>query len=735
VYVPLRFQDGNAHAQRVEVTTLDDPGIDSLSPRHPLVAPIFASLGAGGLFWYLWRWSLGPFELVRVVVGFGALWLPVGWLVWLVTREEIEDPLSRFTFSAIASYAVTPLLYFALAVCGQWIPGLERLFPVVLAAIAVGLAIRLWRKGPAVRLPGRALFQRLDWVLVALVVASLCVVARYQVAFERTEDGASRLVTDGDQTYYASLVYELGRHVPPLQQPIRAGNPERAYHLLPHLGTMLLGRFTGQHDVLRAHLVYEYAWRVVLLCLATFSMVRTLTGSRAAGLMSVALLYVLAIPMAPWVPNSIGYFYFTGHPQATSGVEPVLFTSPQMFSGLVVAAGLLLGVLWVSQRFSRRLPLGATGIATAILVSSLMRFRAQVFIPAVSGFSLLLAFAWIRTRDRTVLAAAAVVVVLSGLLFVEMKSPVYLVDSASVVLGNNHLTFRPAFLWLNAWPFAREAWDTLQQASLPPAAGEWIWQGLSLSMFTFANVVGLPAFLGAAVFLFRPGAWREWGLFSGFATWLAAASVMGAMTLAVSYDPYSLGGQMPLHVGHYLLPLAVAGAWQGADLLLRRSRPRRVAGALLATAVPAAFLWQMARPPSTLEERVRQVNLTMSARESALLDQMREGLPADAVILSTHHLMGRYAAFSGLAGRRAYLEYGITPMDEFPQVAQDVRRRLDTIRSAWQTSSEPEFCDLLAGTPATHLVEYASEPLGTRSPRCLEALTVNPELVLWRVKR
>jgi hypothetical protein len=379
--------------------------------------------------------------------------------------------------------------------------------------------------------------------------------------------------------------------------------------------------------------------------------------------------------------------------------------------------------------------MGATAVVAAILVASLMRFRVQAFVPAGSGFFIVLVIAWIRSRERTALAAAVTMLALGALLFLEMRSPVYLANSASVVLGNNLLTLLRPYEWLTAWPFSQQAWEVLQRAAFGPVVQQWIWQGISLSMFTLANVVGVPFLVCTSVFLSRPDSWREWGLFNGFALWLVAASIVGAMTLAVSYDPYSLGGQMPLHAGYYLFPLGVAGAWRVAARFDWGPRARMAGWILLAAAVPTAVVWQLVRPPTRLEELCRRGDLTLGQDESALLEQMRVSLPANAVILSTRHLTERHAAFSGISGRRAYLEYGATPMDQFPVVALDVRKRLETISYVWKAPSEPELCALLAGTSATHVVEYATEPLRTRRARCLEALSVSPAVVLWRVRR
>jgi len=102
------------------------------------------------------------------------------------------------------------------------------------------------------------------------------------------------MIYDGfpDRLYHVGLAYELSRHIPPRQATIRGGTPERAYHHFMHLTTMLIGPYSGQPDMLRAHLIYHYAVIQILMCLL-LSIGRTLASSRVAGYCTLALTYVV----------------------------------------------------------------------------------------------------------------------------------------------------------------------------------------------------------------------------------------------------------------------------------------------------------------------------------------------------------------------------------------------------------------------------------------------------------
>ena len=93
--------------------------------------------------------------------------------------------------------------------------------------------------------------------------------------------------------------------------------------------------------MLRALMHYEFTLVDVLVCLSCFLIARGLTGSRWAGYLAVAALYVLAIPLPPLVENNLGCFYFTWHPHATSNLEGAIISSPQTYCALPVIFGVL----------------------------------------------------------------------------------------------------------------------------------------------------------------------------------------------------------------------------------------------------------------------------------------------------------------------------------------------------------------------------------------------------------
>src|SRR5437660_11995831 len=112
---------------------------------------------------------------------------------------------------------------------------------------------------------------------------------------------------------------------------------------------MLIDRYTGQPDMLRAQLVYHYFVIQVLMCLLLYGIGKTLAASRIAGYCTLALMYV-AVPPAPnlWPVagrESFPAFYFTVFPHLSSGLAPLALSSPQMYSGLVVIYAVILGLL------------------------------------------------------------------------------------------------------------------------------------------------------------------------------------------------------------------------------------------------------------------------------------------------------------------------------------------------------------------------------------------------------
>src|SRR5438477_4568402 len=265
------------------------------------------------LLYFFFSTGWGILEVPRVLIGVIALWGPATALIYLLLRTQVADTLTRFTLSAIASYALTTLAYF-----GASVLGVTPLFYVASIVVTMGVAAYLVRTRAWTQLDVIQKLRGIDWILVLLIAASLVVSIRYQTTYSLSPDTGDRtFLPIGDQTYYTGLVYELARHTPPLQQSILAGIPERAYHMFPHLTTVLVAQFTDQGDALRAHMIYEYTIIEILMCLAFYCIVKLLTRSGWGGYIGVALLYLFALPLMPLINNFVPYFFFTIYPYAT----------------------------------------------------------------------------------------------------------------------------------------------------------------------------------------------------------------------------------------------------------------------------------------------------------------------------------------------------------------------------------------------------------------------------------
>lgn len=689
------------------------------------------------VLYYIFATGWTVLELPRVLIGVVALWGPAAALTYLVLREQVPDKLARFTLSAIVSYALTTLAYF-----GASALGITPLFYVASTGLTIGIAAYLVRTRAWTQFAPLQKLKSIDWILIALIAASLVVNIRYQTVYSVSpETGTRSLLLNGDQTYYTSQVYELARHDPPLQQSIEAGMPERAYHMFPHLTTMLVAQFTGQGDALRAHLVYEYAIIEILFCLVFYCLGKMLTRSRWGGYISVALLYIFAVPFLPLIGNSAPYFFFTFYPYPTSGLEPLAITSPQTYSGLLVLYGIMLSVVLISTRSYTRQRVTALLIFAALMVGAMLRFRIQIFMPLILGFLLLACYGLWRTRQRAYLAAMAVAILVSALLYIEMQSPVYLENTTRLVIGNNGLTLSANQWWFNSWPFSDVVRGWLSSVFQDKVAFAWAWQIVSMLCFLLFNVLGIPLFLASVVYLRSKPASREWKLYTGLTVWLLVVSTIGAMVIATNYDNYSVGGQMLLHTSWYLLPLMAVGVWH-LFLFLKAhiSWSRQVWAAGIALVVLITVVYQQVRPPTLLQAyNLGEYALTFSANEWSALSYIHDSTPQESVIISNKHLEPDMAVFSGIGGRAGYYEYTLSILNNVPSRLVPQEDRRERIRSLWSATSPDQFCRLLTSTVATDLVEYSSAPLLVQNATCIQQLWSSSgpgeKVVIWSIKR
>jgi hypothetical protein len=679
-------------------------------------------------------WALD--DVLPAVRGILLLWLPVGMFLFATLRGECSDMIETLTFSAVGSLALSTALSFLTDACAVWWPLAKSAVWVIRALLLVGACIILARQMRS--LPGiwKERFRaRPDWTLVALLVGSLCATARYQRPFEAAGQPRQRYVLDGDQTYFTALAYELQRGSPPQDCPIRAGVPERAYHQLPHLTLALLGEAAGQSDLLRLHLTVFYSVLVVTLAAVIFCAGCALGGSRAAGLAAVWLLFIGAIPTPPLLPHPFHLFYFTVLPQCSSSVEPTLLTSPQMFCGLTVGWGALLGLLRVQHSVLEGKSCRRLSVLTALLAALTLRFRVQCFIvlaPLVCLTFLLLA---VRHRRWSLCAAGAVLALVTGAELAEMRLPSYLPNTDQVVFGYNPLA--------TAWPYFKD-WpgsDAVQQylSSLSGDPHGWLWQVANLSMFCLLNMLGIP--LLAMLLVFVCGAWRT---ARGRADlWILAALCIliecAAMLVSSRYDTYSVGGQVPLHIGWYLLPFGAVGLWRVMQGLMRlASCPRGVASCFFWALTVVVVSWQMIRGPAFPQRVVRSRGFEFTTDLAAVWDYCRVKLPSSAVVMCAW-LPPNTATWSGIGGRRAYLDYVPVSvlLDSLLPPQDSARNRETLIRQVYLSDKPADVARLLRSTPVTHLIELGRFSLRTHPADLLRLAWESPhgEAKIWEIVR
>ncbi|MEH2238944.1 hypothetical protein [Nostoc sp.] len=677
------------------------------------------TLIAIGYYFAETEWNI--VEFLRFCAGAVLLLMPLGALFYLLLKRQVQEPIVRFTFSAIASYTLTTLIYFGLAVFK-----LELLFYIGAIAIFIGLIIYSIRKKIYLNIQINLLiWQQFDWVLALLIAVTLVVNIPYQIPWKYNPiTNTYKSTVCFDCHYFISEAYELARHVPPLQQPSRAGTPETAYHMFPHLTTMLLSRFTGQTDMQRVQIVYHYIIIEIGMCLALYSIVKTLTNSKIAAYLATATMYVTAIPYPPLVKNDTDLFYFTLFPHVSSGIETLSIFIPQMYSGMLVAYGIIIGVLHISVRCYQKQPVGIVLIITAIMIVAISRFRIHVFLPMLPGFLLLAAYGWKRTKQKAYLVAAGLAVVLGLLICLEMKSSYYLAGSASIKLGFNNLTNPEKWThWINAWPFSSNIYNLLSRLIHNSTVFKWVWQIVSMSAFVALNMIGIPLLIITSIYLSNKPARQEFLLFTSLIVWMIVVSTLSAMCLTNDYDSYSLAGQMMFPTRWYLFVLMIPGLYYVYQFFkphLFLTRPMQIS-LVVAFIVISQAAQQLARP-SLLMTKMYSEGPTINASERIALVYIHDNTPQNSVILTNKYVDDSDFLLTSIGGRAAYLENTYEVVSKLTLKAYPSDDRKQVIKDLWATSQPERFCRLLMTTPATHIIEYSTHPLLVNNPLCMQPI-------------
>lgn len=699
----------------------------------PILPPVCLIL----LILFLLLGNFSPQEIGLVPIGLVALWLPLGALIHVLVRQQFPDSLARWTFCAIASYGLTTLVFFTVAVIDLSVPGFLVVFEVLLITALVVAVVSMVRLGLLSRDCLRSTLAQIDWVVVFLVLLSILANFKYKKIFQPTTDETGwQLLANGDQTYYAAIMAELGRGTPPRQQPFRAGVPERAYHVFPHVTSMLVARYTFQPDLMRAHLFYEYAVLDALLVLAVISLTQSLAGSRFAGYLSGTLLFILAIPTPPlMIPNPNVYFYFTWWPHASSSVEPTLHTSPQMFSGVVVCFGVFLGVMEICRSVRPGSQLSLTVLVlTSLLVGAMIRFRLNIFLALFPAWCLLLVFLAWKRRTLALFWLIALSGFVGGILFLEMKSSVYLPTTSSLVFGNCYLRQIP--LVASNWP----GWQAVEPIASflfrsESSGHDWVCQILTILGFTLFNVVGIPLLLMSGFLLFLRSLPNGSHLFLSFLFWMVLGSLAVGCCLTATYDNWSVGGQTLLLPGWYLIPCAgVFLGWLLQHWIPGWIHTNRLGWTTLGlTLVITGFLYQMVRPPSRLLQRTQRENHPLSEDHLKAFVWMRENLPEDAVILTPLSFGDHKALIGGIGCRRAYLEYFVG-IELIADPRDSNQNRIETISRLWSVSEPKTFRKALPPF-ITHLMIPTNLPPRVGPQGILKKVWTSPNHLasIWEV--
>jgi hypothetical protein len=703
-----------------------------------VLTKFLALSSAVGLVAYLVKAGLGGLELIRFASGALLLWMPLALVTWVLLDGEVDDPVVKAALAAVSSYALTTVLYFLCA--------LLRITPLFYLLEAVASLVACWRLVRARRQPwdwGRALdWRRPDWLLVWLIVVSLLTCLPYTRVQTVSPPGAHHILVAPDSLYYVGLVYELERHTPPLQDNLQAGSPARAYHLLPHLTTMLLARFTNQPDALRAQIVYHLTILEILMCLALYGLGATLTRSRFGGYALVALMYALAIPSRPRLTATTvthivpPVFYFSFLPHLSSLLDPVAISSWQMYSGVVVAYGLILAVCVASIRVYEGITPVRLLLLAGLIVGALARFRIQAFLAALPVFLVLMLIGWMVKRAPAFLTAAGVAVLLSVVLLLEMRSSIYLPGTSTLRLGYNDLTsIRQPIIApvITSWPFSGWIYHHLR-LWLHGGAFRWTWQVVCMVAFVLFSAVGIPLLAASAFFFSRRMAKTRYALFAAFVVGMCLASLLVGITVTQDYDPFSVAGQALFHIGWYLFPLAsvaVVGIARGLRRTLRLPPKAWIASAIVVVLLGAGI--RGFGQQSLLVARVERDSQVLSQDRWLTMRWLHDHTPKNAIVISNEYI-DYNLMFSALAGRAAYVEAPLQPA-EMRAEALYHENRLDLLADVWTTTQSSHLCALLADTPATRLVEFADQSLAVHAPPCLVRDWVSPhgEATIWTI--
>ncbi len=688
------------------------------------------------LYGFLMGWHID--EFVHVILGLFLLWAPTTTVIYYALQHEVTDQIVRFTFSAIASYALVTLVFTGLAELHLNIVfyALQALFAVL--AIVWTIRRKSWRTAQQLM----RLENGFNGLLLLILAATLISVVDYQRAFVTSADGTTEAyVLYPDLSFAASQSYQLARGIPETQAATRAGTPERAYHFLSHITTMLIAQYTQQDDMLRALTAYHYTIIEILIALGLYSLVKTLTGSLWAGYTSIALMYIVIVFLPPFVNTKVPYFYFTIFPQVVNGLWPTTF-SPQMYSALAIMYGGLLGFLLITKRTEYTNPDRTLLLITALIMASLLRFNIHFGLVMLPGFIVISILIGWHKRQWIYIVAASLALLVGVLLYLETKLPVYLKDTSIITIGYNGLTdLNSGAFWVStfkAWPGSDSIYQTLAAIILNADVLKWVWQVVELTAFTLLNIVGIPLCVATVIYLSNKHVRQNFAWFGLFLGLLTVGSILVAIFVFMPSDRFSVPGEILFHVRWYVFPLMAGTLWLIFKSAQKRFRIRnklifKLIGFELCSLFAVGHLYGTWTDYNTFHG----VGPVLDRDAQAMILYIHNNTPKDAVIFNAYNVTETQFPYSGIAGRAAYMESVGNTFDLYARTVYPNDDRIARIQTIWSTPDTATFCKLLLETPSTYVVEYAAQPFVAQQPPCLQSDWLSPkgEITLYRIGR
>jgi len=208
---------------------------------------------------------------------------------------------------------------------------------------------------------------------------------------------------------------------------------------------------------------------------------------------------------------------------------------------------------------------------TALVLATTMRFRVHITLGVLPAFLFIALYLWRRKHENVFLLAGFSAAVLAGLLYFEMRSPVYLQGTTNLRLGYSGLTESPDFgSWFTSWPFAELVHDWLRRLLHQPNATKWVWEVTCLSMFSLVDVIGIPLLAATLIYLATKRARRVFAPFNFLVLSAIVTSICFSVILASSYDISTLGVGLTFLTRWYLFPFEGVALWWMARFVQKR---------------------------------------------------------------------------------------------------------------------------------------------------------------------